>query len=231
MFAESVSFSAAFVAGLLSFVSPCILPLIPAYFTFITGYSLEQLTEDDSAGMRTKVILSTAAFVVGFSLVFVFLGATASLVGVLFTKYQDTLRIIGGVVIILLGIHVSGILRLKFLDFEKRLHLHHKPVHFLGTVVVGMAFGAGWSPCVGPFLGSILAIAATQETVAQGMGLLAVYSAGLAIPFMLISIFVHFILTLVRRGTRVMRYVNVVAGVLLVLVGVLLVADKLNAIL
>ena len=231
MFAESVSFSAAFVAGLLSFVSPCILPLVPAYFTFITGYSLEELTEGDSASMRTKVIFSTAAFVVGFSLVFILLGATASLVGALFTKYQDTIRIVGGLVIILLGIHVSGLWRLKFLDFEKRLHLHRKPVHFLGTVVIGMAFGAGWSPCVGPFLGSILTIAAGQETVGQGMWLLAVYSAGLAIPFMVISVFIHFILTLVRRGTRILKYVNVVAGALLVLVGILLVADKLNAIL
>jgi cytochrome c-type biogenesis protein len=231
MFAESVSFSAAFVAGLLSFVSPCVLPLVPAYFTFITGYSLEELTEDDSAGMRAKVILSTAAFVVGFSLVFVLLGATASLVGSLFTRYQDTIRVLGGLVIILLGVHVSGLRRLKFLDFEKRLHPHRKPVHFLGTVLVGMAFGAGWSPCVGPFLGSILAIAAGQDTVGQGMGLLAVYSAGLAVPFMIISVFVHFLLSWVRRGTRILKYVNVTAGGLLVLVGVLLVADKLNAIL
>ena len=230
MFAQTVSYSAALVAGLLSFFSPCILPLVPAYFTFITGFSLEELTEGDPRAVRSRVVLSTAGFVVGFSIIFILLGASASLLGGFLFDYQDVVRIVGGLVVIVLGIHISGLVRLRWLDFEKRLHLAEKPVHFLGPTLVGMAFGAGWSPCVGPYLGSILAIAAGSATVAKGMLLLAVYSAGLAIPFLVVSIFVHLVLRLVRRAVGYMKYVNAVAGLLLVVVGVLLIADKLRII-
>jgi cytochrome c-type biogenesis protein len=228
MFIQEVSYSAAFMAGLLSFLSPCVLPLIPAYFTFITGYSLEELTEGGPKGMRFKVMLSTINFILGFSLVFILLGATASLMGRALLEYQHIIRIAGGIIIIIFGLHISGVFRLKFLEFEKRVHMASKPAHILGTFVVGMAFGAGWSPCVGPFLGSILAIAASEQMVGKGISLLAIYSAGLAIPFLIISIFIHLILSVVRRGTRVMKYINAVAGVLLIVVGVLLVIDKLT---
>ena len=231
MLTQSVSFSAAFAAGLLSFFSPCVLPLVPAYFTFITGYSLDELTQGDSRRLRARVVLSTAAFVLGFSLVFIAFGATATLLGGLMNRYQDAVRIGGGVLVILFGLHVSGLFRLGFLDFEKRVHLNRKPVHALGAVLVGMAFGAGWSPCVGPFLGSILAIAAGQDTVGQGMALLAVYSAGLAIPFFALSAFIHLILNFVRRGARALRWINAGAGAVLVAVGVLLIADKMRIIL
>jgi cytochrome c-type biogenesis protein len=150
------------------------------------------------------------------------------MIGNVLFQYQDYIRIAGGILVIILGVHISGIYRLKFLDFEKRMHMTQKPVHFLGAFVVGMAFGAGWSPCVGPFLGSILAIAASQQTVGRGVALLAVYSAGMAIPFMILSAFVHLILTFVRRGTRYMRYINAAAGVILIAVGALLIADKMN---
>jgi cytochrome c-type biogenesis protein len=228
LFAESISISAAFVAGLLSFFSPCILPLIPAYFTFITGYSLNELTEGDPSQLRAKVVGSTAMFVLGFSLVFILFGASASMLGGLVNRYQDVLRIIGGAVIIVLGLHISGVFRIRFLDVEKRMHLSQKPVHALGTLVVGMAFGAGWSPCVGPLLGSILALAASQGTVGQGMLLLAIYSLGLAIPFLVLSLFAHLVLAFVKRGTKVIRYVNITAGILMVIVGVLLIADQLR---
>jgi cytochrome c-type biogenesis protein len=228
LFAESISISAAFVAGLLSFFSPCILPLIPAYFTFITGYSLNELTEGDPSQLRAKVVGSTVMFVLGFSLVFILFGASASMLGGLVNRYQDVLRIIGGAVIIVLGLHISGVFRIRFLDVEKRMHLSQKPVHALGTLVVGMAFGAGWSPCVGPLLGSILALAASQGTVGQGMLLLAIYSLGLAIPFLVLSLFAHLVLAFVKRGTKVIRYVNITAGILMVIVGVLLIADQLR---
>ena len=228
MFAESISISAAFVAGLLSFFSPCILPLIPAYFIFITGYSLNELTEGDPSKLRAKVVGSTVMFVLGFSIVFILFGAAASMLGGLVNQYQDVLRVVGGAVIIVLGLHISGVFRIRFLDVEKRMHLSQKPVHALGTVVVGMAFGAGWSPCVGPLLGSILALAAGQETVWQGMLLLAIYSLGLAIPFLVLSMFVHLVLAFVRRGTKVIRYVNITAGILMIIVGVLLIADQLR---
>lgn len=230
MFVQNVSYSAALVAGLLSFLSPCILPLIPAYFTFITGFSLEELTGGDPSRIRWKVLWSTLAFIAGFSFVFVAEGASASFLGGLLFQYQDFIRILGGIVVVILGLHVAGIFRLGFLDFEKRLHLQKKPVHILGTIFVGMAFGAGWTPCVGPLLGSILALAATQDNVGQGVILLSIYSAGLALPFLILSLFAHLVLSFVRRGVKILKYVNAVAGLLLVALGALLIADKLRVV-
>ena len=180
---EAISFPAAFIAGLLSFLSPCVLPLIPAYFTFITGLSLEELTENRNAEIRKKVFLSTISFVFGFSTVFILMGASASYLGGLMYKYRDLIRVVGGILIILLGIHLTGVIRIRGLEFEKRINLEKRPLHFLGTFIIGMAFGAGWTPCIGPLLGSILLIAGSQETVRQGIVLLGIYSAGLAIPF------------------------------------------------
>ncbi|MBU1162494.1 MAG: cytochrome c biogenesis protein CcdA, partial [Proteobacteria bacterium] len=194
MFTQTVSFPAAFVAGLLSFLSPCVLPLIPAYFTFITGFSIEELTEKYNSEIRKKVFLSTFLFVLGFSLVFILMGASASYLGGLMFTYKKLIRIIGGILIIILGIHLTGLIRIPGLDFEKRIALEKKPLHFLGTLIIGMAFGAGWSPCIGPLLGSILIIAGSQETVWQGVILLGFYSAGLAMPFIIISIFINFLL-------------------------------------
>ena len=230
MFGESISYSAAFIAGLLSFFSPCILPLIPAYFTFITGFSLDQLTSDEPGSIRGKVFLSTVSFVLGFSLVFILLGASASFVGGMISKYQDVVRIAGGVIIIILGAHVAGLTRFKFLDIEKRLHVNKKPVHFLGVFLVGMAFGAGWSPCVGPLLGGILIIAGSQERVSEGMMLLSVYSFGLALPFLILSLSIHSILSFLNKGRRVLKFINPVAGALLAAVGVLLITDNLRII-
>jgi len=226
MLTEAVSFPAAFLAGLLSFFSPCVLPLIPAYFTFITGYSLEELTEGNIE-IRKKVILSTISFVLGFSVVFILMGGSASYLGGLIYKYKNLIRIIGGVLIIILGIHLTGVFRIHSLEFEKRIQIQKKPIHFLGTFIIGMAFGAGWSPCIGPLLGSILIVAGSQETIGQGMVLLGVYSAGLALPFVIISVFINFLLVFMKRATRVLKYVNVVAGILLILVGLVLVTNKL----
>ncbi|MFH1137132.1 MAG: cytochrome c biogenesis protein CcdA [Pseudomonadota bacterium] len=230
MFGESISYSAAFVAGVLSFFSPCILPLIPAYFTFITGFSLDRLTADDPRGIRGKVFVSTVSFVLGFSLVFILLGASASFLGGLIASYQDEVRIAGGLVLILLGAHLAGLTRFKFLDVEKRLRLNKKPVHFLGTFLVGMAFGAGWSPCVGPLLGGILIIAGSRERVSEGMLLLSIYSFGLALPFLALSLSIHSILKFLQRGRRFLKYANPAAGALLALVGVLLITDNLRII-
>ena len=226
MLTEAISFPAAFLAGLLSFFSPCVLPLIPAYFTFITGYSLEELTEGNIE-IRKKVILSTISFVLGFSVVFILMGGSASYLGGLIYKYKNLIRIIGGGLIIILGIHLTGVFRIRSLEFEKRIQIQKKPLHFLGTFIVGMAFGAGWSPCIGPLLGSILIVAGSQETVAQGMVLLGVYSAGLALPFVIISVFINFLLVFMKRASKVLKYVNVVAGILLILVGLVLVTNKL----
>jgi cytochrome c-type biogenesis protein len=227
MLTETVSYSAAFLAGLISFFSPCILPLIPAYFTFITGFSLDELTREVSAEIRKKVILSTAAYVSGFSLVFILLGASASFLGSAAFAYRDYIRIIGGALIVLMGLHLTGLLRFHALEFEKRVHLSRKPLHFFGTFLVGMAFGAGWSPCIGPLLGSILILAGGQETVGQGVMLLGIYSAGLAVPFLVMSVFIHLLIRFISRARRILKYVNAAAGLLLIVVGVILLTDRL----
>jgi len=230
MFTESISYSAALAAGLISFFSPCILPLIPAYFTFITGMSLDELTGVQSRRIRLRVIGATLSYVLGFSLVFVLMGASASFIGKAVFTYRDTIRIVGGILIILLGIHMTGLIRFRPLEFERRLEVRSKPLHFLGTFFVGMAFGAGWSPCIGPLLGSILIVAGNQETVAEGIGLLSVYAAGLAIPFLLLSIFVNSILSFIKKASWSIKYINIIAGGLLLILGLLLVTDKLTLI-
>lgn len=223
---QTVSYSAAFLAGLLSFVSPCLLPLIPAYFAFISGYSIEELTENPEAAVRGRILAATISFVMGFSVVFILMGASASYIGSMVAQYKDIIRILGGLLIIGLGIHMTGIIRFGALEKDKRISVTRKPLHIAGIFIVGMAFAAGWSPCIGPLLGSILMIAGTSDTVSQGVGLLAVYSAGLAVPFILISIFVPAMLKIVRGASKALRYAGPVAGVLLILVGLLLLTDR-----
>lgn len=228
MFTEAVTFPAAFLAGFLSFLSPCVLPLIPAYFTFITGFSLEELTEKHNSEIRKKVVFSTVSFVCGFSLVFILMGASASYLGSLIYNYRQTIRIVGGILIVLMGVHLTGIIRIPGLDVEKRIHMEKKPLHFLGIFIIGMAFGTGWSPCIGPLLGSILIIAGSQETVRQGIVLLAIYSAGLALPFIILSLFIHLLLKVIKKASRFLKYINATAGILLIIVGLILVTNKLH---
>lgn len=227
MMTENIPYHLALLAGLASFFSPCVLPLIPAYFTFITGLSLEELIESKTSALRIKILISTILYVSGFSFVFILLGASASYLGSFVFEYRNVITKIGGVVIILFGIHLTGLVRIPYFNIEKRLHIQEKPLHFLGTFFIGMAFGAGWSPCIGPLLGSILIIAGSQETVRTGVLLLVVYSAGLAVPFILISIFINFLLVFLKKVIRIIRYINTVAGVLLIIIGLLLLTDKL----
>ncbi len=226
MFTETVSYQAALIAGLLSFFSPCILPLIPAYFSFITGLSLDELTTGDDLKTRQKVILATLAYISGFSFIFILFGASASFMGGLISKFSWLIRYIGGGVIIIFGLHLLGVVNIKTLNFEKRIHLSEKPMHLMGTFVIGMAFGAGWTPCIGPLLGSILIVAGSQETVLQGVVLLTLYSAGLAIPFLIISFFINRILEIMRGAKKALLYVNKISGVLLIILGILLITDK-----
>jgi cytochrome c-type biogenesis protein len=221
-----VSYPAALIAGLLSFFSPCVLPLVPSYFVFITGSSLDELTLAPSMAVRIKIILATVAFVAGFSTVFIIMGASASYISTLLFQIRPYLRIIGGLLIIILGLHLMGVFRITALYSEKRLHLKDKPLHFFGAFIVGMAFGAGWSPCIGPLLGSILILASSQETIAQGIGLLCVYSAGLALPFIILSISIGFAVQFIRRTTKILGYMNKAAGLILIITGALLITDK-----
>lgn len=226
MFYPEITYNAAFLAGLLSFLSPCILPLIPAYFTFITGFSLEELVGESSGRIRARVVVSTLFFVSGFSLVFILLGASASFLGGLIQKYSDIIRILGGLAIIALGIHLTGLFRFRFLEVEKRIQMN-RPLHVFGTFLIGMAFGAGWTPCIGPLLGSVLILAGNQETVSQGMALLCVYALGLAIPFIFLSFFVNYLIVFIRKIVRLMKYLNYAAGILLIILGIFLIANKL----
>ncbi len=225
MFTETISFQAAIIAGLLSFFSPCILPLIPAYFTFITGLSVDELT-DNSKSTRQKVIMATFAYVCGFSFVFILLGASASFMGGLVSRHSEIIRFAGGTIILIFGVHLIGIINIKGLNFEKKIHIHEKPLHLFGTFIIGMAFGAGWTPCIGPMLGSILIIAGTEATVTRGILLLSVYSAGLALPFILMSFFISKIFEIMKRATKFIMYINKISGILLILVGVLLMTDN-----
>ena len=227
MFAD-VTYSIAFFYGLLSFFSPCVLPLIPSYFCFITGMSLDEMTTADNSAVRSKIILSTMAFVVGFSIVFVTLGASASFLGTVMAAHKDWIRIIGGVLIIIFGLHLTGLLRIPLFEFEKRLHMNQKPLHFLGTVFIGMAFGAGWTPCIGPILGSLLVLAQDKETVGEAVWMLAIFSAGLALPFMVLSICINFLLVFIGRAKSILRYINPVAGGLLIITGILLMTNTLQ---
>ena len=225
VFTETITFPAAFAAGLLSFLSPCVLPLIPAYFSFITGLSVDELTADNKA-IRKKVILSTLAYVAGFSFIFILFGASASFLGGLASQYSWVVRYVGGGTILVFGLHLLGIINIKGFQFEKRFHVKETPFHLFGTFLIGMAFGAGWSPCIGPMLGSILIVAGNQDTILEGVWLLAVYSAGMALPFILISIFINSMLSFMKRATKLMGIINRCAGLLLIVIGLLLIFDK-----
>ncbi len=209
----------AFTAGVLSFLSPCVLPLVPSYLTFITGMSLEDL----QGGVdRRRTMIHSLLFVIGFSAIFIVLGASASFLGQFFKVYEVWIARIGGVVIILLGLHMAGVFRLMPLMREKRMHLADKPAGYLGTLGVGMAFGAGWTPCIGPVLGAILTYGFSQDTMWAGVGLLTVYSLGLAIPFLIAAFALDWFLQVFKRFRRFIPIVEKASGVLLVGLGILL---------
>lgn len=226
MIYTEITYHAAFFAGLLSFLSPCILPLIPAYFTFITGFSLEELIGESSGKIRVKVVVSTLFFVCGFSFIFILLGASASYLGGVIQRFGPVIRVAGGIVIIILGVHLTGLFRLPFLEVEKRVQMN-RPLHIFGTFLIGMAFGAGWTPCIGPLLGSVLIIAGNQETVGQGILLLSLYALGLAVPFLVLALFMNYLIKFVQRAVRFMKYLNYAAGILLIVLGIFLVTNKL----
>ncbi|HWI40191.1 MAG TPA: cytochrome c biogenesis protein CcdA, partial [Verrucomicrobiae bacterium] len=217
--ASGLTFAAAFVAGLLSFLSPCVLPLIPSYITYITGVSFAELhAEHPAQSVRLKTMLHSLAFIAGFTTIFVLLGASATLVGGVLQRYQDLVRQAGGVLIILFGIHVSGLVNFTALLGERRINIRNKPAGYAGSFAVGLAFAAGWTPCIGPILASILMVAATEETVGRGVLLLLSYSLGLGVPFFLSSLALHRFILVFNRYKRHIRVMEVVTGLFLVLV-------------
>ena len=213
----------AFTAGVLSFLSPCVLPLVPSYLTFVTGMSLEDLQEGVN---RKATLLHSTLFVSGFSLIFILLGASASFLGQFLIAYELWIARIGGLIIVLFGLHLTGILRLTPLMRERRIHLSDKPAGYLGTLGVGMAFGAGWTPCIGPILGAILTYAATQDTLWAGVGLLTVYSAGLAVPFLISALALDRFLQAFKQFRHLIPLVEKSSGFLLIILGILLITGR-----
>ncbi|PIQ27019.1 cytochrome C biogenesis protein [bacterium (Candidatus Blackallbacteria) CG17_big_fil_post_rev_8_21_14_2_50_48_46] len=232
-FARSVDIWTALGAGVFSFISPCILPIIPSYMFFISGTSAgalqaEEMEINEKKRQQRQIIFSSLFFILGFSLVFVALGATATSLGGLLKTHQDLLRKIGGIVIIVLGLHMMGVIQIKALLYEKRMHLKARPPGYFGAFLVGLSFALGWTPCIGPILGAILAIASTKNSVGEGIGLLAMYSLGLAIPFfvtalMMDQIFVHF-----RKLQKHMQKISIASGVFLILIGILIFTNFLQ---
>ncbi|MBT3990878.1 MAG: cytochrome c biogenesis protein CcdA [Rhodospirillaceae bacterium] len=217
-----ITFFGAFIAGLLSFASPCVLPLIPAYISFLGGASLSQLTEEDGidAATQKRVFYSAIAFVLGFSTVFISLGATATAISAMIAQNSLLLGQIAGTIIVIFGLHYMGVFRIGFLNFEKRFHLENKPAGLIGSYILGLAFAFGWTPCVGPILASVLMVAASGDSVSYGISLLTVYAAGLGIPFLAAAFAVKPFMKFLSRFKKQMRKIEITIGVLLIITGI-----------
>ena len=214
---------AAFVAGLLSFISPCVLPLIPGYLSFISGISIDRLQSKDNRGeVLKKTVITSIVFILGFSTVFIAIGAAASAVGQALNDYRDIISKVFSVIILIFAFHFLGVYKLKFLAFEKKVHAQVKPMNMISIYLVGMAFAFGWTPCVGPILASITAIAATQGKVWQGVFLLSAYSLGLGVPFLLTAIAMNSLLGLFTWVKKHFRAIEIVSGILLLAVAVMM---------
>ena len=217
---QNVSIPAALIAGLVSFLSPCVLPLVPPYLVYLTGATIEHIeSEEKLSSSRRAVMLSALLFVLGFSTVFVMLGASASLIGGLIRAWSEQLSILAGIVIIVMGLHFLGLTRIGLLMREGRLPIP-KPVGLWGAYIMGLAFAFGWTPCIGPILAAILSIAAAEATVAKGAGLLAVYSAGLGIPFLIAALMIEQFSALFARMKGQLVNVERAMGVLMVITGI-----------
>jgi cytochrome c-type biogenesis protein len=224
---DQVGLITAFTAGFLSFVSPCVLPLVPAYISYISGVSLEALKGAESEkGASSKVIINTLLFILGFTVVFSTLGATASLIGQYLVLYKNYINIIGGALIIILGLHLTGIFRIKLLEYEKRIHVKEKPLGLIGSFLIGAAFAFGWTPCIGPILSAILLIAADQKTIIDGVFLLVIYSMGLGIPFLITGIALNYALSVFKTIKKNYRKIELASGLLLICIGVLVATDQ-----
>ena len=210
----------AFSAGLLSFISPCVLPLIPSYLTFVTGVGFDELQTS-----RRSALVHGLLFVLGFTLIFVALGASATILGRVLIAYRIWITRVGGALVVLFGLYLLGVIRVSAFDRERRMHLANKPVGYLGTVLVGVAFGAGWTPCLGPILGAILTYTAAAADLSRGLPLLLAYSLGLAIPFLLAAVAVERFLETTKKLRPHLARVSQVSGVLLIIVGLLMMFD------
>ena len=220
---DSIGLTISFTAGVLSFLSPCVLPLIPSYVSFITGLSL-----DDVQRSRRITLVHSLLFVTGFTLVFLALGATATVMGRLLHQYRDWVGRIGGVLVIVLGLYLLGVFNIGALARERRVHIANKPLGYLGTVFVGMAFAAGWTPCIGPILGGVLTYTASSADLNRGLLLLLAYSLGLAVPFLLAAVMIERFMTLFQRYRGALVWMSRASGVLLIAIGVLMITGSMT---
>lgn len=215
----------AFAAGVFSFLSPCVLPLIPSYLSFVSGVSLDEMRSEQG---RSRVVLNSLAFIIGFSLVFISLGASASFLGGLFLSYRNAIRIVGGIFIVLVGLYLVGAFKVAALERYLQFDLKDKPAGYLGSVLVGITFAVAWTPCVGPILGATLALASTSGEVSRGTFLLSSYAAGLALPFFLSALAINSFLQFSQRMRRYIKAIHVAGGILLIIAGILLITDYMT---
>jgi cytochrome c-type biogenesis protein len=244
---ENVSLFGAFIAGVLSFISPCVLPLIPGYLSFISGVSLEEMrgmpvtavagggtaalpAPSVTMAAKRQVIITSLFFILGFSLVFVALGASATVLGQFLMERLTILGKIAGVLLIIFGLHTIGVFKIPWLLQEKRVHVQSKPAGMIGATVVGISFAFGWTPCIGPILAAILTVAAQQESVNQGIILLSIYSAGLAIPFLLTAMAINRFFTAFSKIRRHYHAIEVVSGLLMIVIGILIFTNRFTII-
>jgi cytochrome c-type biogenesis protein len=229
--APDISLLGAFAAGILSFLSPCVLPLVPSFLTYLTGLTFADLqAEHPTHLVRQRIIIHSLLFIAGFTIVFVLLGASATFVGSFLREHMKLMQKVGAVLIMIFGLHVSGLFPLRLLLGEKRVNIRNKPAGYFGSVLVGITFAAGWTPCIGPILASILMVAAAESTVNRGIILLLAYSLGLGIPFFLSALAIHSFLTIFNRFKKFIRMFEIVTGIFLFVVGILIFFDKLTAI-
>jgi len=219
----SLGITISFTAGLLSFLSPCVLPLIPSYVSFITGLSL-----DDVQRSRRITLVHSLLFIAGFTTVFLILGATATVLGQVLLRHRDWVGRIGGVLVIVLGLYLLGAFNIGALARERRLHIANKPLGYLGTLFVGMAFAAGWTPCIGPILGGVLTYTASSADLSRGLVLLFAYSLGLAVPFLLAALMIDRFMELFQRYRGALIWMSRASGVLLIIVGLLMITGSMT---
>lgn len=224
---DNISFILAFSAGLLSFLSPCVLPLIPAYVSYLTGSAVSDISTGKD---KLNLLYKSIGFIIGFSLVFIALGASVSTIGKLFNSNLDILRKIGGIIVIIFGLHLTGIFKIRLLYSEKRLLPFGENPKIIGSVFVGMAFAAGWTPCIGPILSSILIYAGSMATIGKGIFLLAMYSLGLAVPFLFTAAAIGSFSKYFRKITKYLPFISVVSGILMIFMGMLIFMNRLTII-
>jgi cytochrome c-type biogenesis protein len=226
---KDVTIPMAFLAGLLSFLSPCVFPLVPSYVSYIAGVSFEELTSSkDRKRVHFLTLTNSLAFTGGFSAVFISLGASSSLIGQFLFQYREWIRIGGGILVILFGLFISGIIKFKPFLRERRFHLHGRPTGYLGSFIIGMTFAAAWSPCIGPILGTILLYAASEGSTSYGIKLLSVYSLGLALPFLISSLAINTFLSSSKTLSKFMPIIMFLSGLLLIIFGILLLSNKVR---